>query len=106
MQLEKLKLIIFQQHAPRVILLSGTPALSRPAELFNQLKAVCPTLFRNFKSFAVRYCDGRQGRFAFEANGATNTQELAAILEKTIMIRFISSSIFSMRLIIEPLSVD
>uniref|UniRef100_A0A914VXK7 SWI/SNF-related matrix-associated actin-dependent regulator of chromatin subfamily A-like protein 1 n=1 Tax=Plectus sambesii TaxID=2011161 RepID=A0A914VXK7_9BILA len=75
------------KHAPRVLLLSGTPALSRPSELFNQLKAVCPTLFRNFKSFAVRYCDGRQGRFAFEANGATNMQELAAILEKTIMIR-------------------
>jgi SWI/SNF-related matrix-associated actin-dependent regulator 1 of chromatin subfamily A len=86
---------LFQKGATRVLLLSGTPALSRPAELFNQIKAVSPDLFRNFVSFAVRYCDGRQGRFAFEAKGATNTEELAAILEKTIMIRFAFPTMYS-----------
>lgn len=31
----------------RVILLSGTPALSRPAELFTQIKAVQSNLFKD-----------------------------------------------------------
>lgn len=73
--------------ATRVMLLSGTPALSRPAELFNHLRALDSKLFPNFRDFAIRYCDGRQGPFAFEAKGATNTEELVVIMEKTHMIR-------------------
>ena len=49
------------KNAPRVILLSGTPALSRPAELYTQVKAVRPNLFpAHFHDFGVRYCDGKQ----------------------------------------------
>ncbi|KAJ1355036.1 hypothetical protein KIN20_012154 [Parelaphostrongylus tenuis] len=38
------------KRASRVILLSGTPALSRPAELFSQIKLVNGSLFRGFKN--------------------------------------------------------
>ena len=40
--------------AIRAILLSGTPALSRPIELYNQIQAVNPKLFPNFFNFGKR----------------------------------------------------
>jgi SWI/SNF-related matrix-associated actin-dependent regulator of chromatin subfamily A-like protein 1 len=41
--------------ASHVILLSGTPALSRPIELYNQVQAVNPKLFPKFFHFGMRY---------------------------------------------------
>ena len=41
--------------AARVLLLSGTPALSRPLELFTQLHALSPRVWPDLKSFAARY---------------------------------------------------
>lgn len=83
------------KRATRVILLSGTPALSRPAELFSQVRLVNDRLFPNFQQFAIRYCDGKQGRFCFEAKGCTNSDELAAILSKRVMIRRLKSQVLS-----------
>ncbi|KAH9398643.1 SWI/SNF- matrix-associated actin-dependent regulator of chromatin sub A-like protein 1 [Tyrophagus putrescentiae] len=81
----------------RIILLSGTPALSKPIELFPQLKMLYPTLFHSKHSFGVRYCDGKkkniftkkQGRIpitTWDYNGSSNLDELRILLE-TIMIR-------------------
>ena len=42
--------------ARRVIMLSGTPALSRPEELYNQINFLQPLLFPTFHAFAYRYC--------------------------------------------------
>jgi len=77
----------FQKRANRIILLSGTPALSRPAELFSQIKMIDPKIFPYYKNYASRYCDGKMGRFGFEAKGQSNAEELKAVMEK-IMIRF------------------
>eukprot|EP00105_Crassostrea_gigas_P039322 XP_019923470.1 PREDICTED: SWI/SNF-related matrix-associated actin-dependent regulator of chromatin subfamily A-like protein 1 isoform X2 [Crassostrea gigas] len=46
--------------AKRVILLSGTPALSRPQELYTQICAVKPYMFQ-YQDFGVRYCDESLG---------------------------------------------
>ena len=43
-----------------LVLLSGTPALSRPVELFTQLNLLRHDLFPRFQSFALRYCGARQ----------------------------------------------
>ncbi|VDL73302.1 unnamed protein product [Nippostrongylus brasiliensis] len=83
------------KRATRVILLSGTPALSRPAELFSQIRLVNDRLFPNFQQFAIRYCDGKQGKFCFEAKGCTNSEELAAILLKRVMIRRLKCDVLS-----------
>ncbi|KAK6047424.1 helicase protein [Cooperia oncophora] len=83
------------KRATRVILLSGTPALSRPAELYSQVRLVNDRLFPNFHNFATRYCDGKQGRFCFEAKGCTNSEELAAILYKRVMIRRLKKDVLS-----------
>ena len=48
------------QAATRVILLSGTPALSRPSELYTQICAIQPRLFPTFHLFGLRYCAGQQ----------------------------------------------
>jgi SWI/SNF-related matrix-associated actin-dependent regulator 1 of chromatin subfamily A len=67
-------------------LLSGTPALSRPAELFTQIKMIDPKIFPFYKPYAIRYCEGRQGKYGFEAKGQSNSEELRAVMSK-IMIR-------------------
>ncbi|VDK46193.1 unnamed protein product [Cylicostephanus goldi] len=87
--------LLLSRKASRVILLSGTPALSRPAELFSQIRLVNERLFPNFHQFAIRYCDGKQGRFCFEAKGCTNSEELTAILSKRVMIRRLKSQVLT-----------
>lgn len=42
--------------AKRVVLLTGTPALSRPKELFSQLTALAPAAKLKMKDFGERYC--------------------------------------------------
>jgi SWI/SNF-related matrix-associated actin-dependent regulator 1 of chromatin subfamily A len=68
-------------------LLSGTPALSRPSELFTQLNALDPFLFGHFHEFGVRYCGGRGERFGWVYDGATHLMELHLLLENSVMIR-------------------
>jgi SWI/SNF-related matrix-associated actin-dependent regulator 1 of chromatin subfamily A len=41
----------------RVILISGTPMISRPVEVFNILKILRPDIIDTFNEFAGRYCD-------------------------------------------------
>ncbi|XP_017095746.3 SWI/SNF-related matrix-associated actin-dependent regulator of chromatin subfamily A-like protein 1 [Drosophila bipectinata] len=72
--------------AKRVILLSGTPALSRPLELFTQLQMV-DSKFMNFMEFTTRYCDGKQSTFGWDANGQSNLEELKVILTLKYMLR-------------------
>lgn len=71
----------------RVILLSGTPALSRPAELFTQLSAIDPSVFCSFKDYGLRYCEGKQTVFGWDFSGSSNMDELKILLEHKYMIR-------------------
>lgn len=73
--------------AARLVLLSGTPALNRPAELYPQLAPLAPQLVGGWSAFAARYCGARRGRFGWEANGATHLDELRERLLAPLMIR-------------------
>lgn len=73
--------------AKRIILLSGTPALSRPSELFTQLSLIDSRFFGNFYDYSRRYCDGKTTQFGWDASGKSNLQELEVILAKKFMIR-------------------
>ena len=44
----------------RLLLLSGTPALSRPIELYSQINMIDPKLFPYATDFGMRYCDGKK----------------------------------------------
>lgn len=72
--------------SPHVLLLSGTPALSRPIELYTQISALLPN-FMDSVDYAQRYCDAKMTRFGWDFTGSSNMDELHAFLNKTILIR-------------------
>lgn len=74
------------ERAKRVVLLTGTPALSRPSELFSQLQMIDPSFF-NFKEYSTRYCAARQTNFGWDASGQSNLPELRVVLARKFMIR-------------------
>lgn len=69
-------LMAIAKHVQHVVLLSGTPLLSRPVEMFTLLNMIDPKSWNNWYDFTRRYCGGHQGRFGYETGGATNTEEL------------------------------
>lgn len=80
------------EKATRVVLISGTPALSRPAELFPQLAIIDPK-FADYFSFTKRYCLGHKNSFGWNANGSSNLEELNFILTRSFMIRRLKSEV-------------
>ncbi|XP_073161100.1 SWI/SNF-related matrix-associated actin-dependent regulator of chromatin subfamily A-like protein 1 isoform X1 [Lepidochelys kempii] len=81
--------------AKRVILLSGTPAVSRPAELYTQIAAVRPTFFPQFHSFGLRYCDAKKMPWGWDYSRSSNLGELKLLLEESVMIRRLKSDVLS-----------
>jgi SWI/SNF-related matrix-associated actin-dependent regulator of chromatin subfamily A-like protein 1 len=74
--------------AERALLLSGTPALSRPIELFPQIQAINPKLLPKRHDYALRYCDAHKNYFGgWDMRGSANLTELQVILENCVMIR-------------------
>lgn len=80
------------RHVPHKILLTGTPVLNRPSELWNQLSILDPKTYSKSKFFKWhrRYCDAKQLHFGektvWDFSGASHLDELAESL-KGIMIR-------------------
>lgn len=74
--------------AKRCILLSGTPALNRPSELYEQVSSIIPNLF-TYDEFCGRYCYKDKNVYTrkLEYVGSKHTEELHVFLTKTIMIR-------------------
>ncbi|KAJ4791765.1 chromatin remodeling factor18 [Rhynchospora pubera] len=77
------------QHA---ILLSGTPALSRPIELFKQLEALYPDVYKNVHEYGNRYC---KGGFFGMYQGASNHDELHNLMKATVMIRRLKKDVLT-----------
>ncbi|KPI99813.1 SWI/SNF-related matrix-associated actin-dependent regulator of chromatin subfamily A-like protein 1 [Papilio xuthus] len=73
--------------AARVLLLSGTPALSRPAELYTQLLLIDNKFFGSYTEYGKRYCAGRQTNFGWDMSGQSNLAELQILLQKKFLIR-------------------
>lgn len=80
------------QKAQYTILLSGTPALSRPIELFKQLEALYPDVYKNVHEYGNRYCKG--GVFGLY-QGASNHEELHNLIKATLMIRRLKKDVLS-----------
>lgn len=77
--------------AKRAICLTGTPALSRPVELFSQIEALRPNVFTSFNEFAKRYCDG--SRFGW--TGCTNADELYVMISRLVMVRRLKKDVLT-----------
>jgi SWI/SNF-related matrix-associated actin-dependent regulator 1 of chromatin subfamily A len=83
------------QRARRVLMLSGTPVMSRPAELFTQLAAIRPDVFFSFKVFADRYCDPKVLFTHTDYSGSSNIKELFTLISNTVMIRRLKSDVMA-----------
>ncbi|KAL9227343.1 hypothetical protein vseg_003040 [Gypsophila vaccaria] len=77
----------------RIILLSGTPSLSRPFDIFHQINMLWPGLLGKDKfDFAKTYCSMKvlkdsQGNTFMDFSKGTRLEELNVLLKQTVMIR-------------------
>ena len=86
------------KHAKRAILLTGTPALSRPMEVFWQLHALDPLHWKDDKEFHKRYCahsPKMKRKRTLRSGGASHLEELHTLLNATVMLRRNKSSILA-----------
>lgn len=80
-------LVPLLEQARHCVLLSGTPALARPAELFTQVGALRRDLFgKSFWAYAKRYCNARRRFWGMDTSGASNLDELHEKLQE-VMVR-------------------
>ncbi|KAM6307294.1 DNA annealing helicase and endonuclease ZRANB3 [Aegotheles albertisi] len=86
------------QKAVRAILLTGTPALGRPEELFMQIEALFPRRFGTWSEYAKKYCNARVRFFGkrtqWDCRGASNLEELHQLLSE-IMIRRLKKDVLT-----------
>ncbi|XP_032817921.2 DNA annealing helicase and endonuclease ZRANB3 isoform X2 [Petromyzon marinus] len=87
------------QGARRALLLTGTPALARPEELYMQIDALYPNRFGKWTEYAKRYCDARmrffgRGNRKWDFKGASNLQELHGRLN-AFMIRRLKDEVLT-----------
>ncbi|KAG8344197.1 putative DNA helicase [Trypanosoma vivax] len=74
--------------AKRVLLLSGTPTLSRPIELYPQLQTIMRSSWSPTKTqFGARYCNAFVGRFGIDFSGHSNMSELHVLLQQFVIRR-------------------
>ena len=83
------------QRSKRVVLLTGTPILAKPMEIFSLLHILRPDKFKGFKEFGTRYCDPKILPFGLiDWSGSSNSRELNSILNK-LMIRRLKKDVLS-----------
>lgn len=74
--------------AAKKVLLTGTPILNRPAELFQLLRWLDPIGWPNSRTFQVQFCDGHLDRYGFwNAKGSSNLELLKQRLHRTVLVR-------------------
>lgn len=80
-------------HAERQILMTGTPLLNRPEELWTSLKWLDPERWQNWFYFAQRYCGATRQRGRIVTVGGTNLGELNKKMRSSIMLRRIKKDV-------------
>ena len=81
--------------AGRRVLLTGTPIVNRPMDLYNLIKATDPHLFPNFMEYAKRYCAAKRNRFGWDFSGASYLEELHGLLRANIMVRRLKADVLT-----------
>jgi len=65
-----------------VVLLSGTPLLSRPSELYSLLNIIDPARWTNWYEYATKYCNLHQTRWGMDSSGVSNAEELHSLIKR------------------------
>ena len=80
----------------KALLLSGTPALNRPIELYSQLHMLISHIFPKYKQYAERYCDGKMSPLGFyDDSGMSNNYELKWLARKVALIRRVKRDVLT-----------
>ena len=79
----------------RLLLLTGTPIMSKPAEIYNLLRALRPDIFYSFNEFGKRYCNPREEHYGIDWSGTKCGRELHMLIEGSIMIRRMKSDVLT-----------
>lgn len=73
--------------APRRVLMTGTPILNRPGELWTSLHWLAPKEWADQRDFEARYCAAHDGGWGYNSRGASNLGELNRRLSSSVMLR-------------------
>jgi SWI/SNF-related matrix-associated actin-dependent regulator 1 of chromatin subfamily A len=71
-------------------MLTGTPILNRPEELYTILRALCPDVlgvYADFYRYAYQFCGAYQDTFGFNTSGASHLDQLASMLGSVMLRR-------------------
>ncbi|XP_069838713.1 DNA annealing helicase and endonuclease ZRANB3 isoform X2 [Dendropsophus ebraccatus] len=86
------------QKATRALLLTGTPALGRPEELYMQIDGLFPRRFGTWTEYAKKYCNAHVRYFGnrtqWDYRGASNLDDLHQRLS-SIMIRRLKNEVLT-----------
>lgn len=88
------QLVPLCRRSPRCLLLSGSPVLNRPIELWTQLECLNFSLGSVF-DFARRFCNAHRTRFGWDFNGASNIKLLNRILTSNVMVRVLKDDVLT-----------
>ncbi|ORM40042.1 DNA annealing helicase and endonuclease ZRANB3 [Babesia sp. Xinjiang] len=82
------------KEAERTILLSGTPSLNSPSELFEQISCLMPA-FCSENTFIERYCQKKLNWYSkrMTYSGSQHSSELHLFLVRTVMIRRLKENV-------------
>lgn len=81
---------LVKRAAEKSFMVTGTPLVNRPIELYNILKMISPETmhpFEDYRRYAYRFCAAHNGRWGFDVSGSSNEEELNMRLRATCMIR-------------------
>lgn len=79
--------------AKRSILMSGTPFLNKPIEIWPLLYAINPLHkeWKDYNEFAIKYCEGKvikiKNKHIFSVQGASQIEEFHDIIRNDVMVR-------------------
>lgn len=68
--------LLLADKIPRVIVLTGTPMMNRPSDLWAPLRLASSTLFPSFMPYAHRYCAPKRKFYGWDFSGASHLKEL------------------------------
>ena len=86
---------LLSRAAKQKILLTGTPLLNCPMELWSLLHFLCPLDWPNFYKFAHRYCAPVRTEWGWDYSGARNLEELNTRLRSGLMMRRLKKDVLS-----------
>ncbi len=81
----------FLKNAKKIMLLTGTPILNRPIEIYPILRTLFPKVlgkYSRYQAFTERYCNAHQTTMGWDVSGSSNEEELGTQLKKVMIRRF------------------